>query len=69
MVPNGSDGMFRGIYHGKNCHVPDIATVLNRAWSAGVDRIIVESLLETSSLKKNDYKWYNLGNSNVSFFE
>ncbi|AEE78942.1 unnamed protein product [Arabidopsis thaliana] len=38
---NFTDGMFKGLYHGKNCHVPDIATVLNRAWSAGVDRIIV----------------------------
>ncbi|XP_010526142.1 PREDICTED: putative deoxyribonuclease TATDN1 isoform X1 [Tarenaya hassleriana] len=38
---NFTDGMFKGMYNGKNCHVPDIATVLNRAWSAGVDRIIV----------------------------
>jgi len=47
--------MFKGLYHGKNCHVPDIATVLNRAWSAGVDRIIVESLL-IDSFCLNDYK-------------
>ncbi|EEF38280.1 TatD DNase domain-containing deoxyribonuclease, putative [Ricinus communis] len=33
--------MFKGIYNGKQCHVADIATVLTRAWSAGVDRIIV----------------------------
>ncbi|CAK9136202.1 unnamed protein product [Ilex paraguariensis] len=33
--------MFRGIYNGKQCHLPDIAAVLSRAWSAGVDRIIV----------------------------
>ncbi|THG11667.1 hypothetical protein TEA_005914 [Camellia sinensis var. sinensis] len=32
--------MFRGIYNGKQCHIPDIAAVLTRAWSAGVDRII-----------------------------
>ncbi|KAF7851942.1 hypothetical protein BT93_L1653 [Corymbia citriodora subsp. variegata] len=38
---NSTDGMFKGIYNGKQCHVADIATVLNRAWSAGVDRIIV----------------------------
>lgn len=33
--------MFSGIYNGKQHHVADIATVLARAWSAGVDRIIV----------------------------
>lgn len=38
---NFTDGMFKGIYHGKQYHVPDIQTVLSRAWSAGVDRIIV----------------------------
>lgn len=36
-----SDGMFKGIYNGKQCHLADISTVLSRAWSAGVDRIIV----------------------------
>ncbi|KAL5720660.1 hypothetical protein ACHQM5_013306 [Ranunculus cassubicifolius] len=38
---NFTDSMFKGIYNGKQCHVGDIATVLSRAWSAGVDRIIV----------------------------
>ncbi|XP_019424739.1 PREDICTED: putative deoxyribonuclease TATDN1 [Lupinus angustifolius] len=38
---NFTDGMFKGLYHGKQCHVADIATVLSRAWAAGVDRIIV----------------------------
>ncbi|XP_050228135.1 uncharacterized protein LOC126677517 [Mercurialis annua] len=38
---NFTDAMFKGIYNGKQCHVADIATVLSRAWSAGVDRIIV----------------------------
>ncbi|TYI10689.1 hypothetical protein ES332_A09G158800v1 [Gossypium tomentosum] len=33
--------MFKGIYNGKQHHVSDIATVLSRAWNAGVDRIIV----------------------------
>ncbi|KDO70641.1 hypothetical protein CISIN_1g0209852mg, partial [Citrus sinensis] len=37
---NFTDGMFKGIYHGKQCHASDIATVLSRAWSSGVDRII-----------------------------
>lgn len=38
---NFTDSMFKGIYNGKQCHVSDIAAVLSRAWSAGVDRIIV----------------------------
>ncbi|KAL6007205.1 hypothetical protein ACLOJK_032701 [Asimina triloba] len=36
-----SDGMFKGIYNGKQCHAADIPTVLRRAWNAGVERIIV----------------------------
>jgi len=36
-----ADGMFKGIYNGKQYHVADIANVLSRAWNAGVDRIIV----------------------------
>ncbi|TYJ37837.1 hypothetical protein E1A91_A05G403200v1 [Gossypium mustelinum] len=36
---NFTDGMFKGIYNGKQHHVSDIATVLSRAWN--VDRIIV----------------------------
>ncbi|KAI5679654.1 hypothetical protein M9H77_00881 [Catharanthus roseus] len=38
---NFTDGMFKGIYNGKKYHVADISAVLNRAWNAGVDRIIV----------------------------
>ncbi|GJZ27509.1 putative deoxyribonuclease TATDN1 [Tanacetum coccineum] len=38
---NFTDGMFKGVYNGKQCHLPDIAHVLARAWTAGVDRIIV----------------------------
>ncbi|EEC82955.1 hypothetical protein OsI_27947 [Oryza sativa Indica Group] len=34
-------GMFRGIYHRKQCHAADIPAVIARAWAAGVDRIIV----------------------------
>ncbi|XP_012074297.1 putative deoxyribonuclease TATDN1 [Jatropha curcas] len=41
IAANFTDGMFKGIYNGKQCHLADIATVLSRAWSAGVDRIIV----------------------------
>ncbi|XP_031737690.1 putative deoxyribonuclease TATDN1 isoform X1 [Cucumis sativus] len=38
---NFTDGMFKGIYHGKQYHAADLAAVLSRAWSAGVQRIIV----------------------------
>ncbi|KAG8376800.1 hypothetical protein BUALT_Bualt09G0101600 [Buddleja alternifolia] len=38
---NFTDSMFRGMYNGKQYHVSDIASVLARAWTAGVDRIIV----------------------------
>ncbi|XP_047312221.1 deoxyribonuclease TATDN1 [Impatiens glandulifera] len=38
---NLTDSMFKGIYNGKQQHIADISTVLSRAWSAGVDRIIV----------------------------
>nr|GMC88779.1 putative deoxyribonuclease TATDN1 [Ipomoea batatas] len=33
--------MFKGIYNGKQYHAADIQAVLKRAWTAGVDRIIV----------------------------
>lgn len=38
---NFTDQMFKGIYNGRQCHAADIPVVLSRAWSAGVDRIIV----------------------------
>ncbi|KAG0477087.1 hypothetical protein HPP92_013928 [Vanilla planifolia] len=38
---NLTDGMFKGLYNGKQYHAGDIPAVLSRAWSAGVDRIIV----------------------------
>eukprot|EP01018_Ginkgo_biloba_P018196 Gb_27108 [translate_table: standard] len=37
---SGTDGMFKGIYNGKQYHIADIGAVLKRAWEAGVDRII-----------------------------
>ncbi|XVF29358.1 hypothetical protein REPUB_Repub15cG0113900 [Reevesia pubescens] len=43
---NFTDGMVKGIYNGKQHHVSDIATVLNRAWNAGVDRIIKSKTVE-----------------------
>ncbi|XP_019153760.1 PREDICTED: putative deoxyribonuclease TATDN1 [Ipomoea nil] len=38
---NFTDSMFKGIYNGKQYHAADIQAVLKRAWTAGVDRIIV----------------------------
>lgn len=38
---NFTDSMFKGIYNGKQYHMGDIQAVLKRAWSAGVERIIV----------------------------
>ncbi|CAK9203973.1 unnamed protein product [Sphagnum jensenii] len=38
---NLTDGMFKGMYHGKQCHAADLVHVLQRAWDAGVERIIV----------------------------
>ncbi|KAK9125822.1 hypothetical protein Scep_014668 [Stephania cephalantha] len=37
------DNMFKGIYHGKQCHIADVSAVLSRAWNAGVERIIDQS--------------------------
>ncbi|GBG86602.1 hypothetical protein CBR_g41666 [Chara braunii] len=37
---NLTDGMFKGIYNGKQVHPPDIPAVLGRAWDAGVKKII-----------------------------
>ncbi|KAI8562884.1 hypothetical protein RHMOL_Rhmol03G0070000 [Rhododendron molle] len=61
---NFTDGMFKGLYHGKQCHKPDIAAVLSRAWSAGVDRIIVtggslEESKEALAIAETDvfYSW------------
>lgn len=41
IAANLTDGMFKGIYNGKQYHIADIVEVLKRAWEAGVDRIIV----------------------------
>ncbi|KAG8239459.1 hypothetical protein J437_LFUL017593 [Ladona fulva] len=38
---NLTDPMFQGIYNGSPKHEPDIKSVLNRAWNAGLDKIIV----------------------------
>ena len=38
---NLTDGMFRGLYRGKQAHPDDYTSMLERAWSVGVDRIMV----------------------------
>ena len=38
---NLTDGMFRGEYHGKTYHDPDLDVVLRRGWDVGVEKIIV----------------------------
>ncbi|MCO5551116.1 hypothetical protein L7F22_004613 [Adiantum nelumboides] len=56
---NLTDGMFKGIYHGKRYHASDLLAVLQRAWNSGVDRIIVtggslEESREALSLAETD---------------
>jgi TatD DNase family protein len=55
-----SDGMFKGIYNGRQCHVADIPAVLSRAWTAGVDRIIVLYLSLSVSLSATHYMQIDL---------
>ncbi|XP_022128481.2 putative deoxyribonuclease TATDN1 isoform X2 [Pieris rapae] len=38
---NLTDGMYRGIYHGLRKHDPDLHKVLDRAWSGGLNKIII----------------------------
>ena len=38
---NLTDSMYQGIYGGKHYHEPDLDAVLDRAWAAGVTRIII----------------------------
>jgi TatD DNase family protein len=38
---NMTDTMFQGWYHGKQAHYSDIEIVLKRAWSYGVERIMI----------------------------
>ena len=33
--------MFRGEYHGKTYHEPDLDVVLRRAWDVGVEKVMV----------------------------
>lgn len=38
---NLTDEMYQGIYHRSKKHEPDLDTVLKRAWSGGLDKIII----------------------------
>ncbi|CAH2089267.1 unnamed protein product [Euphydryas editha] len=38
---NLTDEMYQGIYHGSKKHEPDLEKVLNRSWSAGMDKMII----------------------------
>eukprot|EP00959_Pyramimonas_sp_CCMP1952_P274583 5740112-Pyramimonas_sp.AAC.2 len=38
---NLTDSMYQGEYHGKQAHDGDMDAVLNRAWAAGVERVMV----------------------------
>lgn len=38
---NLTDGMFQGIYNGSQKHPDDLDIVLERAWTSGLDKIIV----------------------------
>lgn len=38
---NLTDAMYLGIYHGSQKHEPDIKEVIQRSWSAGLEKIII----------------------------
>uniref|UniRef100_A0A2P2L3G3 Uncharacterized protein MANES_09G044500 n=1 Tax=Rhizophora mucronata TaxID=61149 RepID=A0A2P2L3G3_RHIMU len=72
---NFTDGMFKGIYNAKQYHLADIATVLSRAWSSGVDRIIVtggslEESKEALAIAETDgcVTCFSCSSSSSSFF-
>ncbi|XP_037294987.1 putative deoxyribonuclease TATDN1 [Manduca sexta] len=38
---NLTDDMYQGVYHGSKKHEPDLDVVLSRAWSGGLDKMII----------------------------
>ena len=38
---NLTDAMYSGVYNGSQKHKPDLTHVLERAWSLGLDKIII----------------------------
>ena len=56
---NLTDAMYQGIYNGSSKHQPDLTNVLERAWNAGLKKIIVtagrlEEAQEALKLVKTD---------------
>eukprot|EP00249_Psilotum_nudum_P010004 c22274_g1_i1 orf=29-592(+) len=63
IAANLTDRMFKGIYNGKSYHAEDLHAVLQRAWNAGVDRIIVtggslEESKEALAIAETDGRLY-----------
>nr|CAD7452245.1 unnamed protein product [Timema tahoe] len=61
---NLTDPMFRGVYHGSRKHEDDLKHVLTRAWTAGVERMIVtggslEESKEALKLAHSDDRLYS----------
>ncbi|CAG9467050.1 unnamed protein product [Pedinophyceae sp. YPF-701] len=57
------DGMYKGEYHGKKYHEPDLERVLQRAWDAGVDKMMItagtlDEAKEALELAKTDERLY-----------
>uniref|UniRef100_A0A1B6E1P5 Deoxyribonuclease TATDN1 n=2 Tax=Clastoptera arizonana TaxID=38151 RepID=A0A1B6E1P5_9HEMI len=42
---NLTDAMYNGVYNGSKKHEPDLIHVLNRAWAASIDKIIITAHL------------------------
>eukprot|EP00116_Pleurobrachia_bachei_P000176 sb/3460438/ len=60
---NLTDSMFRGVYRGKTVHVDDYAAMMDRAWSVGVEKIIVttgckQDIEEALTLVKGEPRLY-----------
>ncbi len=51
---NLTDGMFRGLYHDKQYHPDDLEQVLGRAFSSGLEHIIITGGTLTESAKALD---------------
>ncbi|KAG6554833.1 hypothetical protein Mapa_003416 [Marchantia paleacea] len=63
IAANLTDGMFKGLYNGRQQHAADLSIVLKRAWDAGVERIIVtggslEESREALALADTDGRLY-----------
>lgn len=52
---NLTDPMFRGEYRSKQVHEPDVDAVLNRAWTSGLNRIIVTAGTRSQALEAKKF--------------